>query len=286
MSIKLFFYYFRSLIALFLSFFMALSPAGFPRVPHEKNFELVWSDEFEGDALDRTKWKGSDCGFGDSTVRRGAYWDAEMATVEDGCLHIRTQYYPEGYNGNGKPGWYTAGIDTAGLYEQRYGYFEIRCILPKGTGMWAAFWMLCHGMGNVNGSGTDGAEIDIMEAPFFGDRYPNRISSNVHYDGYGEGLKSKNVCEAFLLKNDPYEEFNTYGLEWNEKGYIFYVNGIETGRSDFGGASQAPEYMLLSVEVGGSDARPGESWAGSALTPGSETTDFIVDYVRAYQYKN
>ena len=94
------------------------------------------------------------------------------------------------------------------------------------------------------------------------------------------------MCEAYLLKNDPYEEFNTYGLEWNEDGYIFYVNGIETGRSDFGGASQTPEYMLLSVEVGGSDAHPGDSWAVSALTPDSETTDFIVDYVRAYQYKS
>lgn len=96
----------------------------------------------------------------------------------------------------------------------------------------------------------------------------------------------KNACEPFVLFNDPYEEFNTYGVEWNEDGYTFYVNGIRTGHSDFGGASRVPEYLILSVEVGGTDGVPGNSWAGAPLAPDSETSDFIVDCVRAYQYKN
>ena len=64
------------------------------------------------------------------------------------------------------------------------------------------------------------------------------------------------------------------------------MNGIETDRSNFGGASQVPEYMILSVEVGGADAVPGESWSGSILTTDDMPTDFIIDYVRAYQYKD
>lgn len=203
--------------------------------------------------------------------------------MKDGNLHIRTEYYPEGYNGNGKPGWYTCGIDTKGLFEQKYGYFEVRCILPKGAGLWSAFWM--GNIGPDGSDGTQGAEIDIFEAPYYATKYPRRVSSNIHYGGYTENIHSTNVCEPYVLFNNPYEKFNTYGLEWNENEYIFYVNGIETGRSSFGGASQVPEYLLLSVEVGGDDAVPAESWAAGVLEPGGETTDFIIDYVRAHQYK-
>ena len=277
--------FFKALGAAILSLFMMLSCKGFPRVPHADDFELVWSDEFDGEELDAAKWHGHYCGAGEATVRRGSYWHTDMARVGDGFLRIATEYYPEGLNGNGKPGWYTCGIDTSGLYEQKYGYFEVRCILPKGCGMWSAFWMLCGGMSNVDGTGIDGAEIDIYEAPFYGGKNPRRVSSNIHIDGYGADLKSENVCEAMILLNDPYEKFNTYGLEWNEDGYIFYINGIETGRSSFGGASQTPEYMILSVEVGGADAVPGDSWAGSALSQDDPPTDFVIDYVRAYQYK-
>ena len=72
-------------------------------------------------------------------------------------------------------------------------------------------------------------------------------------------------------------------VEWNEDEYIFYINGVETGRSSFGGVSKVPEYLLLTVEVGGSGGRAGSSWAGKAPARDAETTDFIVDYVRVYQ---
>ena len=275
----------RAAAALILSFFMSLTPGGFPRVPNEKNLELAWSDEFDGDSLDLTKWEGHYCGSDTASVRRGSYWHTGTAVVEDGCLHIKTVYYPDGFNGNGKPGWYTCGIDTNGLFEQKYGYFEIRCILPEGAGLWSAFWMLTDSMPNVDGSGKDGAEIDIFESPYYGERLSRRVSSNIHIDGYGEDHKSANVCKPLIPFNNPYKEFNTYGIAWNEDGYIFYINGIETGRSSFGGASQVPEYLILSVEIGGENAVPGESWAGPALSPDSAPGDFIVDYVRAYRFK-
>ena len=274
----------KGIWSLVLSLIMMFTAGSFPRVPHEKDFALVWSDEFNGDSLDTTKWEGHNCGR-DAVVRRGSYWSTDMAVVQDGKLHIQTKYLPDGLSGNGKPGWYTCGIDTNGLYGQTFGYFEVRCILPKGCGMWSAFWMLSNGMGQVGNGGEDGAEIDIFESPFFGDKFSRRVSSNIHIDGYGADLKSSHVCEPYLLLNDPYEKFNTYGLEWNENEYIFYVNGIETGRSSFGGTAKVPEYLILSVEVGGADAVPGESWAGADITTGEEPTDFVIDYVRAYQYK-
>lgn len=275
----------KSVFVFIMSLILSLSPS-FPSVPHEEDFVLVWSDEFNGETLDLTKWGGHYFNNG-SAVRKGGYWNLDFADVEDGNLHIRTEYFPEGYNGNGKPGWYTCGIDTSRSFEQKYGYFEVRCILPKGVGQWSAFWLMCQGVGDIGNEGTDGTEIDIFESAFY-DEFSvgkNRVTSNLHYDGYLEDHKMKNVCKPYIFLNNPYEEYNTYGLEWNEDEYIFYINGIETGRSSFGGVSQTAEWPILSVEIGGEMGVAGESWVGDSIETNTESlTDFIVDYVRVYQY--
>ena len=290
MKLQDFFSLLKGILAVLLAGVLSLSPLGFPRVPQEKKLALVWADEFDGETLDNTKWEGCYCNATDIYKRRGSYWNTDMATVKDGALHIRTEYYPDGYNGNSEPGWYTCGLDTNGRFAQTRGYFETRCILPKGNGLWAAFWLIPDSMnsrdfGTKENSGEDGAEIDVFESAFFDSKTPRRVSSNIHIDGWGPYHQSANVSKPFVLFNNPYEDYNTYGMEWNESGYTFYINGIKTGHSDFGGASQVAEYLILSVEVGGENAVPGESWAGGPLTPDSETTDFIVDYVRVYQYK-
>ena len=51
-------------------------------------FELVWSDEFNGDSLDMTKWGYSWW----ITERKGGYWHEDMVSVKDGHLIIKAQY--------------------------------------------------------------------------------------------------------------------------------------------------------------------------------------------------
>ena len=284
----------RPVISFFLciiSIFLSLGDK--PIIPHGKEinmskFELTWADEFDGDNLDLSKWGAHCFNNGETAVRRGGYWDLKLATVADGNLHIATKFYPEGLDGNGKPGWYTCGIDTKKAFEQKHGYFEVRCILPKGVGQWSAFWMLCDSMSLTENGGKDGAEIDIFESCFYSKEgvARNSVSSNIHINGYGDAHEAENVCDALVTANNPYEEFNTYGLEWNEDGYIFYINGVETGRSSFGGVSEVPEWLILSVEVDGADGVPADGWSGPSIENNTEPlTDFVVDYVRAYQYK-
>ena len=279
--------FFMSLIAGFCGIFGIPYYAVGEKVDMDK-FELVWSDEFEGDSVDWNTWTGH-YAWETNTDRKGSVWNQKMATVKDGKLVIRTEYYEDGLDG-GHAGYYNYGMDTSDSYRQTYGYFECRCILPKGVGMWSAFWMISNSMafnnspGEVIG-GADGAEVDAFESAFYESKTPRRVSSNIHVDGYGEFHRQSNVCKPFLLWNDPYENFNTYGLEWNEKEYIFYVNGVETGRSDFGGVCEVPMYLILSVEVGGNNAVPEKDWTGGPLAPDCTPTDFIIDYVRAYQYK-
>lgn len=249
-----------------------------------EEFSLVWSDEFDGEAIDAESWKGV---YGNTTkavMRKGGYIHSDLAEVKDGNLHIYTKYLENG-TGEGPAGYYSYMMYTRDFHEQKYGYFEVRCILPKGAGQWAAFWMNSRNMENVDGSAADGAEIDIFESPYYHKKlFHNFVSSNVYYDGYGADIvKGKmGIFEA----NNPYEEYNTYGLEWNENEYIFYINGKETARTDFG-VSQSPEYLILSVEVGGSNGVPDpDSWAGDMSKNEDLPSDFVVDYVRAYQYKD
>lgn len=268
-------------VSLIVSICAALNIPCYPmgeRLDMDK-FTLTFSEEFDGE-LDSTVWSGH-YQYGNTTVaRKGCYWNKNLVKVSQGNLIIPVTYIDEGFGGKGA-GWYSAGIDTdsdaSKGFSQKFGYFECRCILPKGADIWSAFWLMNEGVYNEDGNGRDGTEIDVFES----DRYnKNAVSTNLHFDGYGQKHQMMGA-KVFYLENNPYEQYNTYGLEWNEKEYIFYINGRETFRTDFGGVSQNEEYLILSVEMKGENGIPSER----ENTPG-EQAEFIVDYVRAYQYKN
>ena len=294
----------RALVAVL----MVISPnlpqkLSLPAIPNgqdlelESRFELVWEDEFDGDTLDKSKW-----GFPWwETERKGGYWHEDLVSVKDGNLVITTAYYDEPLENyyydkwhdridfdDYKEGWYTGCIETRGKYEFCYGYYECRCILPKSSGMWSAFWMMNSGVSNVDGSGQDGTEVDVFESMYYKDVWwgaGDAVVTGIHYDGYGEDHKGDTIGKWFA--NNPYEEYNTYGVEWNENEYIFYINGVETGRLSTGGVSQNPEYLILSCEVAGANgiADADRNGVGEMSMDTDETAEFIVDYVRVYQYK-
>ncbi len=246
----------------------------------------IFADEFDGTELDKTIWTEH---YAANGIRRGSYWDTDMATVADGALTIKTQYLAEGLNGKGA-GWYTAGLDTHASFNGTYGYYECRCILPVGYGHWSAFWLHTSDMNKVDGTGKDGAEIDVMESAYWGnEKYKNSTIHTIHYDGYADAHRSKNDGH-WKIPGDPYSEYHTYGVEWNEDGYTFYIDGKMTSHTKFGGASQVPEYMLLTVEVSGENGIPQAGTFSTGSIEDNEggrdfTSEFIVDYVRVYQYK-
>ncbi len=252
-----------------------------PDVPQAdlSGMKLVFEEEFEGDTLNPAVWGPHNC-YG---VRKGGYWSADQSRVENGNLIITTQYREDGEFG---PGWYTGALDTSGRFEFTYGYFECRCILPKGEGLWSAFWMINEHAGQVSDNAEGGAEIDIMESPFWdmGGEESWRVTQNIHYSGYSLQTKYHNVG-IFSLDNDPYENYNTYGLLWTPETYVFFINGREVARTDWGGVSKVPEYMILSCEVDGGEGVPTFGWSGNIEKNDKETfrAEFKVDYVRVYQ---
>ncbi len=230
-------------------------------------YELVFEDEFEGDALDLTKWA-----YRGNGVRRSGFMSPEQVFVEDGNLIMRAEHK----NGEYGEGWYGGMIRTVEDYYGGGYYFECRCISSLGGGFWSAFWLNSPGMESEEASngGLGGAEVDIFES--YNYKYPlpflwDTVALNVHVGGYGDGLRSQVLGNYKADK--PYTQYNTYGLEWTDEEYIFYINGVEAVRSDFkDGVCREIEYVILSLEVPKViTAKPGF------------TTDFIVDYVRVYK---
>ncbi len=262
--------------------------SGGPVTPYKdpidmNRFELVWADEFDH-GFDTSIWQGHYV-YGDADTQRRdtAWWNRDQVSfTDDGCLKLTVEYKENGPKG---AGYYSYGMETnpnknySGShtgYEQLYGYFEIRCILPKGKGLNAAFWLLTDGMwADDTDGGKTGAEVDVIETPtdYNPDgRYFGSVYHTIHVDAYGDAHRAER--QGHYYADDPYEKFNAYGVEWNEDGYIFYVNGVETARTDFGGVCQVPLYLIISVGVD-------ENVAKNSDLPAS----MIVDYVRAYQYK-
>lgn len=227
-------------------------------------YSITFEDEFEGTALDRTKWahcpewKRQDL---------NCFWDKDCATVNgDGVLTITSEYRDGNY--------YMGAVRTKGLFSQAYGYFEVKCKLNTVPGYWTAFWLMGETVENEDGSGVDGTEIDIMESAYFG----KGINHALHWDGYG--AKHKSIGSQTQNSRVYDGEFHTFSLLWTEEEYIFYIDGEESWRTkaeEAGGVCQAPLYMKFTAETG--------SWTASKLDTSKFPTSVYVDYVKVYEKK-
>ena len=234
-------------------------------------YSIVFEDEFDGTELDTEAWK-----YCNSGVRRGGYRAPSQVEIKDGNCTITAEYLEDGEFG---AGWYAGDLALRKWYKQ--GYYEIRCKCNDGGAFWSAFWiMAAHPYeAEYSKGGIGGAEIDIFEANSWDDPMSrNAVSQTIHcagVDGVQEGYQSRLL--GFFKGNDIYNEFNTYGVEWTEDEYIFYVNGVETCRTSFGnGTSQVEEEVRVSLEV--PDAAKLEP-----LDKDTYHSEFVIDYVRIYQ---
>ena len=251
-------------------------PEPMPPAPPD-GYELVWSDEFEGDEIDTAKWTYDIGGWGWGNGEAQYYTDRpENARVEQGLLIIeaRQEQFEESY-------YTSARMLTQGLAEFQYGIFEARIKVPEGAGTWPAFWMLGADFGRddldpIESNWPDVGEIDVMEHV---GREPNLIFGTVHGPGYaGAGSLGK-----WNPQDEPIaDEFHTYAVEWDETGIRWFYDDEEywfigpEGVGDREWVFDAPFFMILNLALGGN--LPG---------PIGISTEFplytYVDYVRVYQ---
>lgn len=221
-------------------------------------YKMVFDDEFNGTALDLTKWNYRALG-----KRRAAY-NVKSAVSLDGRGHlvIQTKILPDRIE--------TGMIGTQNLFESKYGYYESRIQFQHSIGQWGAFWLNTANIHiDYSTPEKDGTEIDIVEhVKLVG---ANLMDHDIHWGGYGAGHHESGAKMVTVpnLEN----AFHTYAVEWTPTYYRFFVDNVETWRYN-GGISKQPEYMILSLEV--------QASAG-AIDPSAYPDKMVVDYVRVYQ---
>jgi len=146
----------------------------------------------------------------------------------------------------------------------KYGYVEIRAKLPKGKGLWPAFWML-H-----NYDHDRRPEIDIVE--YIGDK-PNVVHNTYHYF---ENWQPKSSGTLDVWGPDYSQDFHTYAVRWEPGLIIWYVDGVESNRYQNGNVSWEDMYLLVNLAIGG-------DWAGSPDGSTGFPAQMVIDYIRAYQ---
>ena len=244
------------------------------------DYKLVWSDEFNGTALNTNNWT-YDLGNGGSNVGWGnnekEYYTnrTDNVYVSDGTLKIKAlEQKFNNYN-------YTSGrIKTAGKQTFKYGRMEARIKLPSLKGVWPAFWML-----GVNQKGWPWCgEIDILE-PWNTDNF---AQGAFHWNTGGEdnSYSPNYIARQLNARYTAYNwydktQWHIYAVEWNDKKINYFVDDTLYFSVDVTNADKKDEaskyyYFLLNVAVGG-------NLPGTTPTYNTLPATMEVDYVRAYQ---
>lgn len=186
-------------------------------------YEYVWGDEFDGNALDPKKWT-----FGDDMSNPPADTvilddDPDIVKVADGMLQMNTRRYYDPDNSAVK---YAAprALNTRNTLNYRYGYLEMRAMVPYKTGSWPALWLKSNTGLAPRKTPEFFVEVDVFEVyakkdelmpclhKWFANGKPHTSSQN-------------NIPYIFFNDENLSKEFHVYGFEWTPTAFSMYVDG-------------------------------------------------------------
>lgn len=257
----------RAVLTWIAAAFASISLAGQPR--------LIWQDEFNGKAgekPDSSRW-AHDLGAGGwGNKELQSYTDLPQNAQRDGRGNLVIRAIKE------KDGSFTsARLKTLGKFQGQYLKVVARMKVPRGQGLWPAFWML--GATFPGEEWPNCGEIDIME--HIG-KEPNSTHGTVHGPGYSgkDGISGKHQLPKGKYFSDAFHEF---AVEWRQSEIHFTVNGARfhtvrpknlPARAHW--VFDRPFFLILNLAVGG-------EWPGYP----DETTPFpgvlTIDWIRVYQ---
>lgn len=265
-----------------------------------RKWKLVWSDEFDGEKLDETKWVCERGIIRNPGTEHTYTDDPENVRVEKGVLVLearrKTVQNPKYEPGStdfrkAKETHYTSGsVETLGKYDFTYGRVEVRAKVPAGRGMWPAIWMMGS---NITKCGWPRCgELDVME--FVGSD-PGGVYGTMHWFDPVHPQKPSAATGGTtsfgqrLEKRTPTDGFHIYAIEWDRDEIVFYYDNERYFSYDVNLATlqgtgpvsgeynpfRLPMYLKLNLALGG-------GWAGK-VDPACVPGRFEVDYVRVYE---
>jgi beta-glucanase (GH16 family) len=240
-------------------------------------WNIVWSDEFNGAYIDTNKWTfetgngGSNPGWGNQELE---YYTGRTnnAYVRNGLLHIVARQ-----ESMGGFSFTSARMKTQGLYNTPvYGRLEWRAVMPAGVGMWPGLWML---RANIRSVGWPACgEIDVAETK-------GTALTQVH----GSLHSGSDETGIYTFNGDSITNFHTYMVDWESNSISFSVDGhvYETQTSwtspigPYPTPFNAPFFLLMNLAVGG-------NFVGNPSVAAIEAgtvfpAEMQVDYVRVLE---
>lgn len=282
--------------------------------------KISFQDEFDGAALDTSKWGYSYSCFDPGARTQAQYTDSpENVNVSGGNLHLIARYSPtrEKWNKdtkrmetvdrtctrteNGKKIEYAAPFTSAMIQTRdsngnvKYAaqgdfYAEARIKMPKGRSSWASFWMT-----GSKGSWPGNGEIDAFESKGWD---PHYLQANAHTPRASNPLKSEQHRGQLGGDGTSQSEFHTYGVEKDGDKITFYLDGVAghtVKYADLGGANPFTVdgngmVLRLNQMVGGTflasdDGKNTEYVDATKYVHDyeGEGSDMLVDYVRVWE---
>lgn len=241
-------------------------------------WELVWSDEFETEQIDTSKWTYDlgNWGWGNNELQYYTEGREENARTEKGSLIIEAKK-----NENDQL-WTSARLTTRGKVAFLYGKIELKAKVPRQRGNWAAGWTL----GNTyvdELSWPYCGEIDILESVGFelNDSTGDGIAhATVHTPAYY--FKIGNQISSVRPVADMADTWHTYAVEWTPtevRGYVddkpYYLYDKNANRREW--PFDEPQNLIINLAMGG-------GWGGAlGMDPEMSTQIFELDYVRVYE---
>ena len=251
------------------------------RAQKSTTWKLVWQDEFKeknGSPVNAKKWTHEVGGAGWGNHELEYYTNRiENSYQADGMLVIKA--IKESFSGTDRVTreYTSARLTTRKNFTVTYGKIEARIKVPRGQGIWPAFWMLGADIDSVHWPRC--GEIDIMENI---GKEPATIHGTIHGPGY---FGNKGLTSSYLLSNRKSfaDSFHTFTVEWEPNIIRFYCDNnlykTVTPADLPSGTSWVYDhsfFILLNVAVGG-------DWPGSPDATTSFPQEMLVDYVRVYQ---
>ena len=247
--------------------------------PKLDGYELLWSDEFDGDKLNEDIWSYDPHEPGWTNNELQEYTTStDNVFVKDGVLTLKALKTDK----NGKD-YYTSGkVKSQGKKDFTYGKVTVSAKVPQGQGLWPAIWMMPTDEQHY-GQWPKCGEIDIMEV--LGNDTKTAYGT-VHY-GEPHAQQQKDYK---LVVGSFAEKFHEYSVEWEPGEMRWYIDGNEylkvndwftavdgEDEKPYPAPFDQPFFVQLNLAVGG-------DWPGNPdSTTNFDKAQFEIDYVRVYQ---